>query len=185
MQGAIRQVAIYFLALSVLCVVLLFFDFRLRGFFTTTMIIWTFLISTILLFGLSQDHRTKLLSGFIAIPIGALTIWSMFFSIALFPIHVLLNPFSPPMLKLEINSHYQIEVREIGFLACGESLIVTESVFGIFEKQIYLDNSPCVTGIYSIETVDFNKKFASFLIFHDGKRVGVKNPHKFQVTFKN
>ncbi len=56
------------------------------------------------------------------------------------------------------------EVRVGGFMACGESLVITESKLGILDKQKYVGNNSCVTGINKIETKKFNNNVADFLI---------------------
>lgn len=89
-------------------------------------------------------------------------------------------PFEPPIAKFEMNDNYNVEVRVGGFLACGESLVITESKFGILDKQKYVGNNSCVTGINKIETLDFKENKAEFLIYHDGN-TEFENPYRYQV----
>jgi ABC-2 type transport system permease protein len=85
----VRFIVIAALVLTVICTVLLFFELRWSGALTTTLIVLTFVLSAILLFGLAQDHLTKLLSGLFAVPVGVLGVLSLFWNIAIFPIYVL------------------------------------------------------------------------------------------------
>jgi ABC-2 type transport system permease protein len=88
-------------------------------------------------------------------------------------------PFQPPMAKSEINEKYNVEVRVGGFFACGESLVITKSEFGILDKLQYVGNNSCVTGINKIETLEFKENKVEFLIYHDGK-TEFENPYKYQ-----
>jgi len=88
------------------------------------------------------------------------------------------------MAKSEINDNHNVEVRIGGFLACGESLVITESKFGILDKQQYVGNNSCVTGIDKIETIEFKENNVEFLIYHDGK-TEFENPYKYQPEIKN
>ncbi len=179
-EKVIKKVSLYSLIGILICVLLLVFDFRLKGEYTTSIIGLTFVLSTILLFGLTRNARTKILSGILTIPMLVVGILSLFSEMTLFFFYLIALPFEPPIAKFEINQNYNVEVRVGGFLACGESLVITESTFGILDKQKYVGNNSCVTGIDKIETLDFDNNKAEFLIYHDGK-TEFENPYKYQV----
>jgi len=92
--------------------------------------------------------------------------------------------FGETIYENKINSTYDINTYDGGFLACGESIRITESSFGILEKTIYSESSLCLKGISKIETIEFNKNRADFLIYHDGE-MDSENPYNFEITNKN
>jgi ABC-2 type transport system permease protein len=97
----------------------------------------------------------------------------------LFFFYLIVLPFEPPIAKFEINQNHNVEVRVGGFLACGESLVITKTQFGILDKQQYVGNNSCVTGIDKIETLEFKENNVVFLIYHDGKNE-FENPYKYE-----
>ena len=183
-ENIIKKISFYSFIGTVFCTLLLFFRFRLKGEYTTSIIGLTFLLSTIILFGLAKNSRTKLLSGILTIPIFLVGVLSLFFEMTLFFFYLIALPFEPPIAKFEINKNHNVEVRVGGFLACGESLVITESQFGILDKQKYVGNNSCVKGINKIETLEFSEIKADFLIYHDGK-TEFENPYKYEVELKN
>ncbi len=184
LEKVIRKISFYSLIGILICVVLLAFDFRLKGKYTTSIIGLTFLLSTILLFGLTKKNLTKVLSGILTIPIFIFGILSMFWEMGFVFFYLITLPFQPPFTKSEINANHNVEVRVGGFFACGESLVITKSQFGILDKQQYVGNNSCVTGITKIETIEFKENEVEFLIYHDGK-TELKNPYKYKPEIKN
>ncbi|WP_298549275.1 hypothetical protein [uncultured Aquimarina sp.] len=120
------------------------------------------------------------MSGILTIPVFVFGILSLIWEMPIAFFYLIALPFEPPIAKFEMNENHNIEVRIGGFLACGESLVITESTFGILDKQEYVGNNSCVTGINKIETLDFKEKKVEFLIYHDGK-TEFENPYKYQV----
>ena len=184
LEKVIRKISFYSLIGILICAVLLVFDFRLKGKYTTSIIGLTFLLSTILLFGLTKKNLTKIFSGILTIPIFVFGVLSLFSEIGFVFFYLITLPFQSPMAKSEINENHNVEVRVGGFFACGESLVITKSQFGILDKQKYVGNNSCVTGIDKIETIEFKKNKVEFLIYHDGK-TGFENPYKYQPEIKN
>ena len=179
LEKAIKKVSFYSLIGIIICSLLLIFDLRLKGKYTTSIIGLTFVLSTILLFGMTKNTRTKILSGILTMPILIFGILSLIWEMSIAFFYLIALPFEPPIAKFEINNNYNVEVRVGGFLACGESLVITESTFGVLDKQQYVGNSSCVTGINKIETLEFNKNVAEFLIYHD-KQSEFENPYKYK-----
>ena len=184
LEKTIRKISFYSLIGILICIVLLVFDFRLKGKYTTSIIGLIFLLSTILLFGLTKKNLTRILSGILTIPIFIFGISSLFSEIGFVFFYLITLPFQAPMAKSEINKNHNVEVRIGGFLACGESLVITKSQFGILDKQQYVGNNSCVTGIDKIETIEFEENNVEFLIYHDGK-TEFENPYKYQPEIKN
>ena len=180
LEKVIKKISFYSLIGILICALLLVFEFRLKGEYTTSIIGLTFVLSTILLFGLTKNTRNKILSGILTIPMFVFGILSLIWEMPIAFFYLIALPFEPPIAKFEMNDNHNVEVRVGGFLACGESLIITESTFGILDKQKYVGNNSCVTGINKIETLDFKGNKAEFLIYHDGK-TEFENPYKYQV----
>ena len=183
LEKVIRKISFYSLIGILICVLLLVFDFRLKGKHTTSIIGLTFLLSTILLFGLTKKSLAKILSGILTIPMFIFGILSLFAEIGVLFFYLVTLPFQSPMAKSEINKNHNVEVRVGGFFACGESLVITKTHFGILDKQQYVGNNSCVTGIYKIETIKFKENNVQFLIYHDVK-TEFENPYKYQPEIK-
>jgi ABC-2 type transport system permease protein len=185
LEKVVRRVALISLVGTAICILLLFFDLRLKGALTTSLISGVFVNSTILWFGLTQDSRVQLFTGLFVIPLCVAVCCSFFWSLMWLPVNAVMLPFTPPLKKFTINQNHHVEVRVGGFMACGESLIVTETVFGILDKQHYIGNNYCVTGIKKIVPKKFDSSSANFLIYHDGKRTEFKNPYEYEVLLKS
>lgn len=184
LEKIVRKISFYSLIGILICVLLLVFDLRLKGKYTTSIIGLTFLLSTILVFGLTKKSTTKVLSGILTIPIFIFGILSLFWKMGFVFFYLITLPFQPPFSKSEINENHNVEVRNGGFFACGESLVITKSKFGILDKQHYVGNNFCATGIYKIKTLKFKENNMEFLIYHDGK-TEFENPYKYQPEIKN
>ncbi|WP_272023416.1 hypothetical protein [Olleya namhaensis] len=184
LEKVIRKISFYSLIGIFICVVLLAFDIRLKGKFTTSIIGLTFLLSTILLFGLTKKNLIKSLSGILTIPMFIFGIISLFWEIGFVFFYLIALPFMAPLAKSEINQNYNVELRVGGFMACGEKLVITKSLFGILDKQQYAGINHCVTGIDKIETLEFKENNVELLIYHDGK-TGIENPYKYSAEIKN
>ena len=98
--------------------------------------------------------------------------------------YLIIIPFQPPINKFKINNNHNVEVRNGGFFACGESLVITKSAFVILDKEQYVGNSSCIIGINKIETLEFNENKAEFLIYHNGE-TEFGNPYKYSAEIKN
>ncbi|WP_156833760.1 hypothetical protein [Christiangramia salexigens] len=159
----------------------MWFEFRLKGSYTTSIIGMTFWCGTILLYGLTKNKTKRIITGLLTIPTFIIGIMSLIVQplVLLFAVPYL--AFQSPMAKFDIDKKHNIEVRNPGFMACGESLYVTKSEYLIFDKQIYVGNNHCVKGIHKIKTIEFNKQKMIFLIYHDGVEKE-ENPYKYEVS---
>jgi len=84
----------------------------------------------------------------------------------------------------KIDETNKISVTTGGFLACGEIIHITQTRFGIFDKDVFHIGNLCLIGINKIETVKLDDKHAEFLIYHNGK-MDSENPYKYDVERKN
>ena len=184
LEKTIKRISSYSLIGIIVCSLLLTFDLRFKGKYTTTFIGLTFLISTVILFGLTKKTGTKILSGILTIPLAIFGISSLIWEVPIVFFYLLAMPFHPPKAKFEIDKKHNIEVRNGGFMACGESLFVTESTLLILDKLKHVGNNSCVTGINKVETINFKENEVEFLIYHDGK-TEFENPYKYQPEIKN
>ncbi len=183
-EKVIKKISFYSLIGIIICILLLVFDFRFKGAYTNTIIGLTFVLSTILLFGLTKNTGTKVLSGILTIPMLLFGILSLIWEMPIVFFYLLAMPFQPPIAKFGINNKHNVEVRVGGFMACGESLFITESTAIFLDKIKHVRNNSCVTGIHKIETLKFDKNKAKFLIYHDGQ-TEFENPYTYQPEIKN
>ncbi|SHJ27847.1 hypothetical protein [Aquimarina spongiae] len=184
LEKVIKRISFYSLIGILICSLLLVFDLRVKGKYTITIIGLTFLLSTILLFGLAKKLQTKIVSGVLTIPITIFGVLSLVWEMPIIFFYLLAMPFHPPKEKFEIDKKHNIEVRNGGFMACGESLFITESTIFILDKTKHVGNNLCATGINKIEALHFEENKIEFLIHHDGK-TEFENPYTYQPEIKN
>jgi hypothetical protein len=131
-----------------------FSGYRLKGLYTFSTISWTFIISTILIFALFKNSEKKILTVFLLTPLVVL---------------IILTPILGELVyEKRIDETYKISVTTGGFLACGEIINITQTKFGIFDKQVFHIGDLCLIGINKIETIKLDEKHAEFLIYHNG-----------------
>jgi hypothetical protein len=183
-EKILKRISFYSFIGVAISLLLLIFEFRLKGTYTTPIIALTFVVSTILLFGLTKNTLTKVLSGLLTIPFFVFGILSLIWELPIAFFNLIALPFEPPMAKFIINENHNVEVRVGGFFACGESLVVTKTMLAILDKQKYVGNNSCVRGIHKIETIELNEHNAEFLIHHDGE-TEFDNPYKYKAEIKN
>ena len=181
-EKLLSRIALLSLVVMILCVVLLSNDLCLKGAYTSAIIGVVFLLTTLVLFGLSKRTTTKIWSGLITIPVFICCLLSLFDKGYLFFFYLLALPFAPPIATYDVDETHQVEVHDGGFMACGESLVLTESTCFLFDKQRYAGNNHCVTNIYKVETVAFDENKATFLIHHDESR-NIENPYTYETEF--
>jgi ABC-2 type transport system permease protein len=156
--------------LFLIFVVFEFSGYKLKGLHTFSTISWTFIISTILFFALFRNTKKKILTGLLLIPLVILSILTL--------IH------GQVVYEKKIDESNKISVTTGGFLACGEIINITQTRFGVFDKQVFHINNLCLIGINRIETVKLDDKHAEFLIYHDGQQDS-ENPYKYDVERNN
>ncbi|GGD36377.1 hypothetical protein GCM10011343_27800 [Flavobacterium orientale] len=88
------------------------------------------------------------------------------------------------MYQQKIDETNKISVSTNGFLACGEIINITQTRFGIFDKEVFHSDNLCLIGINKIEIIKFDDKHAEFLIYHNGLNDS-ENPYKYDLERKN
>jgi len=145
--------------------ILQFCGYRLKGHYSFLVIGLVFIVLTLIYFALFKNTKKKILTVF------------LFSSLLFVSVFILL---SVQVLKeFRIDESKKIIVTEGGLLSCGETIQITESKFGLFDKEIHYKNF-CLQGIEKIEVLKFNDKYAEFLIYHNGE-MNSENPYKYEI----
>ena len=92
--------------------------------------------------------------------------------------------FGQTLKEFKVNDNTKIIVTTGGLLSCGELIYITQTKFGIFDKEVHYESSLCLHEIEKIETVRIDDKHAVFLIYHNGE-MDSENPYKYDVERKN
>lgn len=161
------------IASSILFVTFTFFVFNgyiLKGVYTYSIFIWSFIISTIIYFILFKNSKKKVLTVFLLTPLIVVSIFALIFGKVL--------------KEFDINNETKIIVTTGGILSCGELIRITQTKFGIFDKEVHYESSLCLREINKIETIKLDEKHAEFLIYHNGE-MDSENPYKYEVERKN
>lgn len=146
------------------------YGYSLKGHYTFSTITWTFITSTILFFAFFKNTRRKILTVFLLTPILVVAGLTLILG--------------QPLYERQLDERNKISVTTGGFLACGEIIHIKQTRFGIFDKEVFLIDNLCLTGINKIETVKLDDKQAEFLIYHNGE-YDSENPYRFEVERKN
>ena len=161
------------IASSILFVTFTFFVFNgyiLKVVYTYSIIIWSFIISTIIYFILFKNSKKKVLTVFLLTPLIVVSIFALIFGKVL--------------KEFDINNETKIIVTTGGILSCGELIRITQTKFAIFDKEVHYESSLCLREIKKIETIKLDEKHAEFLIYHNGE-MDSENPYKYVVERKN
>jgi len=158
--------AILFLIFTILG----FNGYRLKGIHTLPAIGLTFILSTLLYFVLFKNTKKKILTVLILTPLIVLSTFTLLFGRIL--------------KEFRVNDNTKIIVTTGGFLSCGEIISITQTKFGVFDKEVLYESSLCLRGISKIVTTKIDDKHAEFLIFHNGE-FDSENPYKYDVERKN
>lgn len=151
-----------FLALTVLA----FNGYRLKGLYNFSIITWCFIVSTLAFFTLFNNSKKKIVAVCLLTP-------TLVLGILMLILHQL-------VYKRPIDTTRTILISAHGFLSCGETFTIAETKFRIFDKEVFRDGNLCITGTYSIETVQFDDQNAEFLIYHHGQNDG-EGPYRYTV----
>lgn len=161
------------IASTILFIMVAIFEFngyRLKGFYTSTILTVTFLASAILYFILFKNTIKKILT---ILPLTLLLLMSIFLLLA-----------GRLVCEVQIDNKNKLSVTKGGFMACGESYHITQTKFLIFDKYIFHINDLCLLGTKKIEIIKFDNKHAEFLIYHNGE-YDSENPYKLNIERKN
>jgi hypothetical protein len=146
-----------------------FYGYRLKAVYVLSAISCTLIVSAIVYFIIFQNTIKKFVIIFLLTPLIAISILTLFLGQVVY--------------ENKIDGSYKISVTKGGFLACGEMIRITQTRFGIFDKEVFHVKDLCLVGITKIKTIKFDDKHAEFLIYHDGKHDS-ENPYKFDVERK-
>jgi ABC-2 type transport system permease protein len=147
-------------------IILSFNGIKLKGMYSNLVIGFIFVTTSILYFAINKNTTRKVISIVVLIPFILLSIY--------------LNLFNKNLGRYKVNDDINIVVSQEGFLACGEMIRLTKSKFIIFDEVLIQESNQCLRGIYKIETVEFNKKRAKFLIYHSEK-FDSENPYSYEI----
>jgi ABC-2 type transport system permease protein len=150
--------------------ILQFSGYRLKGLYTFPTFGWIFIISSVLFFAIFKNTKKKILTVCLLTPLIVLSILTLILGQIVY--------------EKKIDETNKISVSTGGFLACGEIINITQTRFGIFDKQVFHIDNLCLIGINKIETVKLDDKHAEFLIYHNGQ-YDSENPYKFDVERNN
>ncbi|HEY0066172.1 MAG TPA: hypothetical protein VGB46_02380 [Flavisolibacter sp.] len=129
------------LLLFVITVVLLSQNLRFAGQCTNSLIAVAFLVSGIILFGLTTSKIIKVYSGLIAIPalLAEVSLLLGVTPVSFLAVIVFLM-FAPPRHKERVNDTYSLEVRQGGLMASPNRFSLLQRK-GLFDKEIPLSKS--------------------------------------------
>jgi ABC-2 type transport system permease protein len=144
--------------------------YSLKGLYTFSTISWTFIVSTIAYFVIFKITKKKILTAFLLTPLLMVAGLTLILGQLVY--------------ERQLDENYRISVTTGGFLACGEIINITQTRFGIFDKQVFHIGDLCLLGITKIETIKLDDKHAEFLIYHNGQ-LDSENPYKYDVERKN
>jgi CDP-diglyceride synthetase len=161
--------------LLVLSIGLLWFDLKFSGRLTKTVIGLIFLISGILIFGLTNNRIKRIYTG-IVISLPLLLPFSLIFTkSAVIPIVIIASLFDSYEFSQKIDDNYSIEIQNGGILSCGQQIYITIKK-GFFIKKEYLDyENQCLPIADSINIIDStNESDLVVAIYH--KFSDIENP---------
>jgi hypothetical protein len=152
--------------LLIFSVGLMWFDLKLSGRFTKTVFALTYLISSILIFGLTQNKIKRIYTGIIALIPVILPTSLLFTKSAVIPIVIVVSLFNSYEYTEKIDGKYSIEIQNGGVLSCGQKLYLTEKK-GFFIKKEYLDyENQCLPIADSLKIDLLNNDSIIVNIFH-------------------
>ena len=166
----IRKILVASTVLFLTFTIFAFNGYRLKGLYSLSTINWTFIVSTAAYFVIFKNTKKKLITVFLLTPLMLLSILTLLIGQLVY--------------ENKIDGTNKISVTTGGFLSCGEIIHITQTRFGIFDKDVFHINNLCLIGIKKIETVKINDKHAEFLIYHNGE-YDSENPYKYDVERKN
>ncbi|QCK16531.1 hypothetical protein [Mangrovivirga cuniculi] len=162
-EKAVMRILVATTILFLIFTVFRFFGYNLKGNYTFQAISWSFLVSAILFFTLLKNTKKKLLTVLFLIPLVA---WG-----------VITFTTDRVVYEDKFDDQRNIVVTTGGFLACGENIHITQTKFGIFDKEVLHIDHLCLTGIDKIE-ISSDSKHLDFLIYHDGE-LDSENPYNY------
>lgn len=169
-EKVIVKILVVTIILFLTFTILQFNGYRLKGQYTFMTIGLTFIGLTVTYFALFKNTKKKMLTVFLLTPLLVVSIFILVFGQVL--------------KEFNINDNTKIIVTTGGLLSCGELIYITQTKFGLFDKEVHYESSLCLREIKKIETVKLDNRHAEFLIYHNGE-MDSENPYKYDVERKN
>lgn len=146
-----------FLTLAVFCLVLLVNGYRFNGQYTNSLVGISFIITGILLFGITRLVILKIYSGFIAIPSLIMEIGLLFMPNGfMLPFIIVSLLYQPPYLVEKIDKQYNIEIHQ-GFMGPPNIIYLTNKKSFLFRKQTRMQaKGEILSHVKSIKILKFN-----------------------------
>lgn len=160
------SVSMIFLASFILKV----YGYKLKGLYSNFIIEASFVFISLTYFALIKNTKRKILIVVILTPMIFLSLFTLLFGRTIY--------------EHRVTDNLKIGVSTGGILTCGEHIILTESKFGFFDKEVYHDGTLCLKNINHIETKNFDNDSAVFLIYYDGEWDS-ENPYFYEIENKN
>mgnify|MGYP003641156612 CR=1 FL=1 len=165
-EQIIKRLLIYVTVIFLIQIILSYYGIKLKGIYSSMIVGLIFLVTSLLYFAINKNTTQKVISIVFLIPLILSSLYLEFCY--------------QNLGRYKINDDLDIMVSREGFLACGEIIRLTTSKFIIFDKELIYDSNKCLRGIYKVENIEFNKKRAVFLIYHNGELDSV-NPYNYEL----
>ena len=165
-EKLIERLLIYITITFLILIALSFNGIKLKGIYSNLIVGLIFILTSLLYFAINKNTTRKLISIVVLIPLILSSFYFQFFY--------------HNLGRYKVNDDVDIVVSREGFLACGEIIRLTTSKFIIFDQQLIYNSNECLRGIYKVETIEFNKKRARFLIYHSGE-LDSENPYNYEI----
>lgn len=146
------------------------YGYKLKGAYTFPIIVWSFIISSIVFFSFAKNTIRKWLIVLVLLPLLVLSI--------------IMLVMGGTVYEYSIDTNRKILVTTGGFLGCPQNIRFTTTKFVIFDKTAFHGYNPCLDGIQKIGEVKLEGKTIRFLIYHNGE-YDSENPYKYKVEIKN
>ena len=169
-EKLIERLLIYITITSLILLILSINGLKLKGIHSNFIIELIFIVTVLLYFSINKNTTRKVISIVFLLPLFLLSIYFQFFY--------------KDLGRYKVKDDVNIIVSSEGFLRCGEIIRLTTSKYLIFDNELIYNSNECLRGIYKIETVEFNKKKAKFLIYHSGE-LDSENPYNYEIENKN
>lgn len=168
-ERIITKLLILATVIFLVSLILLFYDFKIKGLYSNFIVGAIFILISLIYFSVIKNTKRKILTVLILTPLIFLSSYTLLF--------VQTN------YEKRLTDNLMISTSIRGFLSCGEHIIISETKYGIFDKEIYHDGNLCLINIEQIEIKRFDKDSAIFLIYHDGE-MDSENPYLYEIENK-
>lgn len=170
LERIVTKLLILVAVIFLVSLILLVYGLKLKGLYSNFIVGAIFIFISLIYFSVFKNTKRKILIALILTPLIFLSSYTLLF--------VRTN------YENKVTDNLKISASTRGFLSCGEHIIISETKYGIFDKEIYHDGNLCLINIEHIENKRFDNDSAVFLIYHDGK-MDSENPYLYEIENKN